>query len=118
MYNSGKFNALNFNAVTADNAIKLFSNCYETITAQLSAAQIFYLANNSYEIITADTELVSGVILVGNPSENVSSQCAIVGIIFLTENAHTDITASIIVAANYVFPTHVGMDLNHEYPGI
>ena len=101
MYNSGKFNALRFNAVTADNSIKLFSNSYETINAQLSAAQIFYLANNSYEIVTADTELVSGVILVGNPSENVSSQCAIVGIIFLTENAHTDITASIIVAANY-----------------
>ena len=49
MYNSGKFNALRFNAVTADNAIKLFSNCYETITAQINAAQIFYLTNNSYD---------------------------------------------------------------------
>ena len=101
MYNSGKFNALKFNAVTADNAIKLFSNCYETINAQLSAAQIFYLANNSYEIVNEEVELVSGVILVANPSENISSQCQIVGVVFLTENAHTDITASVIVGANY-----------------
>jgi len=101
MYNSGKFNALKFNAVTADNSIKLFSNSYETINAQLSAAQIFYLANNSYEIVTSEVELVSGVILVANPSENISSQCQIVGVVFLTENAHTDITASVIVGANY-----------------
>jgi len=101
MYNSGKFNALKFNASTADNAIKLFSNSFETINAQLSATQIFYLTNNSYEIITAEVELVSGVILVANPSENVSSQCQIVGVVFLTENAHTDITASVIVGANY-----------------
>lgn len=101
MYNSGNFNALRFNAVTADNSIKLFSNSYETINAQLSAAQIFYLTNNSYEIVNEEVELVSGVILVANPSENISSQCAIVGVVFLTENAHTDITASVIVGANY-----------------
>ena len=101
MYNSGKFNALNFNAVTADNSIKLFSNSYETINAQLSAAQIFYLTNNSSETVTADTELVSGVILVCSSSENITAQCAIVGVVFLTENARTDITASVIVGANY-----------------
>jgi hypothetical protein len=99
MYNSGKFNALNFNAVTADNAIKLFSNSYETINAQLSAAQIFYLTNNSYEIVNEEVELVSGVILVANPSENISSQCQIVGVVFLTEN----ITANLILGANYYF---------------
>lgn len=101
MYNSGKFNALKFNAVIADNAIKLFSNSYETITAQLSATHIFYLTNNSYEIVTTEVELASGVILVGSPSESITTQCKIVGIIFLAESAHTDITTSVIVAAKY-----------------
>jgi hypothetical protein len=44
----------------ADNAIKLFSNSFETINAQLSAAQIFYLTNNSYEIITAELDTKTG----------------------------------------------------------